>query len=443
MATFCFFAPSGYLADPHVLDRAEALLIGLGHDVKRDRSLLDTHYRFAGDVATRIAAFERVAADPDVDVAVAARGGYGITQLLDALDFGALAGSGKLWLGHSDFTAFSLAMLAAGGQNSLQGPMVAADLGAETPSDFTLAHFTDLLASGRDAIVVSTPQAWQGSLDGVLWGGNLSMVNHLLGTPWWPQVEGGILFLEDVCEAPFRVERLLYQLLHAGVLARQKAILLGDFSGYRLGQPDNGYDFDAMLAHLRSRITTPILTGLPFGHVPDKLTLPVGGHASLVSTAEGWRLDIRATAPAPHFEISPYTVRAADWGREQAMLRAVRYPVFVVEQNVPEEIEWDAMDAACLHALAVDTQGRPVGTARLLPDGHIGRVAVLPAWRGKGVGRRLMRWIIAMARSRGHLAVELNAQTSAAGFYAGMGFETCGPEFVEAGILHVPMRLAF
>jgi muramoyltetrapeptide carboxypeptidase len=109
-----------------------------------------------------------------------------------------------------------------------------------------------------------------------------------------PQIEGGILFLEDINEHPYRVERMLLQLLHAGVLARQQAVLLGDFSNYRLSDYDNGYDFDTMLAYLRQRLPAPVLTGLPFGHIRDKATLAVGCRAELVSDATGFRLGMKA-----------------------------------------------------------------------------------------------------------------------------------------------------
>jgi muramoyltetrapeptide carboxypeptidase len=116
------------------------------------------------------------------------------------------------------------------------------------------------------------------------------MLTHLVGTPYMPQVDGGILFVEDVSEHPYRVERMLLQLLYSGVLARQKAVLLGDFSNYRLGDFDNGYDFDAMLTYFRTQSPVPVLTGLPFGHVRDKATLAVGCQATLRSDTQNWQL---------------------------------------------------------------------------------------------------------------------------------------------------------
>jgi muramoyltetrapeptide carboxypeptidase len=107
-----------------------------------------------------------------------------------------------------------------------------------------------------------------------------------------PQVEGGILFVEDVNEHPYRVERMLLQLAHAGVLAKQQALVLGDFSGYKLSDYDNGYDFAAMLEYLRGRVGLPVLQGLPFGHTRDKVTLAVGAECLLESDEGGMVLQM-------------------------------------------------------------------------------------------------------------------------------------------------------
>lgn len=136
---------------------------------------------------------------------------------------------------------------------------------------------------------------------------------------------------------------------------------------------------------------------------------------------------------------SGFRVRTVDWAGEEAKLRAVRAAVFIVEQNIPEELEWDEFDAVSVHALAEDRQGVPIGCARLLPDGHIGRVAVLSDWRGQGVGAALLAHLIAFAQERGDARVLLNAQTQAMPFYARFGFEPTGEEFIEAGIPHQTM----
>jgi predicted GNAT family N-acyltransferase len=137
-----------------------------------------------------------------------------------------------------------------------------------------------------------------------------------------------------------------------------------------------------------------------------------------------------------------FTVRAASWPQDMASLRAIRVAVFVVEQNVPEELEWDGIDPECLHALAEDRTGTPIGCGRLLPDGHIGRMAVLSDWRGAGVGAALLDFLIELARARGDREVILNAQTHAVPFYARFGFAPEGDPFEEAGIPHRAMRRA-
>ena len=111
-----------------------------------------------------------------------------------------------------------------------------------------------------------------------------------------------------------------------------------------------------------------------------------------------------------------FSLHAIDWNREPRPLRAVRIEVFVVEQNIPAELEWDRLDAVSMHALAVDATGTPIGCGRLLPDGHIGRMAVVAAWRGRGVGAALLAYLIEAARQRGDARVLLHAQTQAMPF---------------------------
>ncbi len=135
-----------------------------------------------------------------------------------------------------------------------------------------------------------------------------------------------------------------------------------------------------------------------------------------------------------------FRIRAAVWPADAPLLRAVRKAVFVVEQRVPEELEWDGIDAECEHALADDAGGMPIGCARLLPDGHIGRMAVLAPWRGRGVGAALLDHMVERARARGDTRVLLNAQVHAIPFYARHGFAAFGEEFDDAGIAHRAME---
>jgi len=275
------YAPAGFATAPEAVERAITRLEAAGHRVVIDATVTGRWQRFAAPDDERLAAVMRMADDPRIELAIAVRGGYGWTRLLDRLDFARIAAARKRWLGHSDFTAFQLAALAAAGIVSFAGPLAAYDFGAQSPSQFTLRHCWELLSS--QDYVADFPVAGPSSFaaEGMLWGGNLSLVAHLVGTPFLPRSDDGILFLEDVGEHPYRIERMLYQLQHAGILDRQRALLLGEFNGFELGANDNGYGLDTMIDHCRSAFRVPIFSGLPFGHCRDKLTLPVGARCAL------------------------------------------------------------------------------------------------------------------------------------------------------------------
>ncbi|MEO7246322.1 MAG: LD-carboxypeptidase [Rubrivivax sp.] len=281
-------SPSGVVADGRALRRAATRLRALGFDARLDESALARRQRFAGDDATRLAALHRVAhAAPSV--VMASRGGYGLTRLLDAIDWKALTRSvdrGTRWVGYSDFTALQLGLLAHTGAPTWAGPLAADDFGRAAGDadggvdEVTRDCFSEAMSGALEAVGYRTDAGFDGlDVRGPLWGGNLAVLCSLLGTPHFPspaRVRGGILFVEEVNEHPFRVERQLLQLQQAGVLASQKAILLGAVTGFRPSPLDRGYGLKAMLARVREATRTPVLPGLPFGHVPTKVSLPVG-----------------------------------------------------------------------------------------------------------------------------------------------------------------------
>ena len=205
----------------------------------------------------------------------------------------------KIFVGHSDFTALLLALYAQRDVITFAGPNAAYDFGGDAVSDFTINHFFRILQSSETNIAVSAVNPYSLATEGVLWGGNLAVVAALVGTPYLPAMDQGILFLEDINEHPYRVERMLYQLFHAGILQRQRAVLLGDFSGYQLYPNDAGYDLASVIAHFRERLNVPFLTGLPFGHVRDKLTLPVGGKCKLAVSAQTFSLTLSGYPTLP------------------------------------------------------------------------------------------------------------------------------------------------
>ena len=282
--TLGIVAPSGFLPDPLVIDRAAAFFAKRGWRVEAGESVFARAQRFAGDDDLRLADLHRFATDTTVTVVVSARGGYGLSRLLDRIDFAAIKARAPLLIGYSDFTAFNLAYLKRGGV-SFGGPC-AIEFGAIEPDPFTVEHFFGVLSAKRYAVELAL-QGPPTDVSGRLWGGNLAMVVALLGTPHFPRVTGGILFVEDVNEPAYKIERMFYQLAHAGVLQRQAAIMLGVFSPITPMPNDNGFDLNSVVERLREISGVPVFTGLPFGHSAHKLTLPVGGHARLVVKRDG------------------------------------------------------------------------------------------------------------------------------------------------------------
>jgi len=291
-------APSGYAPDPAAFTRGLDHLRSLGHTVQDFSANGMRDQRFAASDVERVAQLHAAALDPDIEMVIALRGGYGLSRLLPAIDFNLLTRSvlegGKRWVGHSDFTVVQLAMLASAGAGSFAGPMICDDFSRADLSEFTHQHFWQCVTQDAYSIDVEARGNPLACVEGTLWGGNLTMLCHLIGTPWMPTLQDGILFIEDVNEHPYRVERMLLQLAHAGLLRQQRAIVLGDFSGYRLTEYDNGYDFNQMLSYLRVRFDIPILQGLPFGHMKDKLTLPVGARCVLDSSDHGFTMTMQS-----------------------------------------------------------------------------------------------------------------------------------------------------
>ncbi|HVG04286.1 MAG TPA: LD-carboxypeptidase [Burkholderiaceae bacterium] len=277
-------APSGFVPDPATIDRAAAFFTARGWRVEAGDSVFTREQRFAGDDDLRLADLQRFASDVGIALVVSARGGYGLSRLLDRIDFAAIKARAPVMVGYSDFTAFNLAYLARGGV-SFAGPC-AIEFGAPEPSAFTIEHFFGVLGSKRYTIELGL-QGPRANTSGKLWGGNLAMLMALVGTPYFPRIRGGILFIEDVNEPAYKLERMFYQLAHAGVLQRQAAIVLGDFSPITPMPNDNGFNLDAVIARLREISGVPVYTGLPFGHSLRKLTLPVGGHARLAVNRSG------------------------------------------------------------------------------------------------------------------------------------------------------------
>ena len=299
------YSPSSAVRDKTSFKRGIKRLKALGHEVEIDEAALAKFQRFAGDDETRLAAIGRAAAS-GADVALISRGGYGLTRILPAINYKALAKSiekGTKFVGQSDFTALQMALLAKTGAVTWAGPALGEDFGTEQiPDDIMEACFDDLLSGQGEGAGWQLPKTK--NLDAInsgascariysatgqfsiqnapLWGGNLAVLASLIGTPYLPAIKGGILFIEDVGEHPYRIERILTHLLHAGVLANQKAIVFGQFSNYKLMPGyDSGFNLAAVASRLQAQVKAHVLMGLPFGHVQTKVLLPVGAKVTL------------------------------------------------------------------------------------------------------------------------------------------------------------------
>jgi len=290
------YSPSGAVRDKQAFKRGVRRLSELGYDVEVDVDALSSHTRFAGDDATRLRAIAR-ACDSGANVALISRGGYGITRILGSIDYAGVARAvdqGTQFVGISDFTAFQAAVFAKTGRVTWAGPALCEGFGVggsdgSMPDDIMEDCFADLMQGQgegtgwkQDRCGFTTPEELQLASDAVLWGGNLSVLCSILGTDFFPEFDGGILFLEDIAEHPYRIERMLTQLLRTGVIARQKAILLGQFTGYQLSSHDKGFKLSTVVEWMRTQTDVPILTNLPYGHVQTKVLLPFGAKTDLM-----------------------------------------------------------------------------------------------------------------------------------------------------------------
>ena len=301
------YSPSSAVQDKAGFKRGVKRLEKLGYDVEIDAAALATQQRFAGDDMTRLASIHRAAAS-GADVALISRGGYGLSRILAEINYKAVAKSiakGTEFVGFSDFTAFQMAVMAKTGAVSWAGPALIDDFGAASGTDEIVEACFDDLVTGqgegsgwrlpKPATTLSAPHPGNAAQyaiqyatnniysinNAVLWGGNLAMLASLVGTPYLPTVKNGILFIEDVGEHPYRIERMLAQLLQAGILAQQKAIIFGQFTNYKLVSHDKGFKLASVVQWLQGQVKATVLTGLPFGHVATKVLLPVGQHVTL------------------------------------------------------------------------------------------------------------------------------------------------------------------
>ncbi len=283
--TIGVLAPA-FPADPQKIEAGIQYLEQRGFTVKRGQTLKARHLYFSGTDQQRIDDLHTFFADPEVEMIICARGGWGTLRLLDQIDYELLARNPKPLVGYSDITTLQLAFWQKVGLPSLSGPMVAVEM-ASGPEAFTEQHFWQQIFNPHPWYEFSfsseKTEIWQaGEANGPLLGGCLSMVAHQLGTPYMPDFNQAILFLEDVGEAPYKIDRYLAQLKQAGIFQKISALILGEFIDCTDDNPDRqAISVRDVLQDYFSNSPFPVLYNFPYGHGARKFTMPIGVQAEL------------------------------------------------------------------------------------------------------------------------------------------------------------------
>lgn len=284
-------APSSPLLDRDDLTRAEELCRALGYEPVLARNAYRRHGYLAGTDDERLDDLNRAIQDDGIDALWCVRGGFGMTRILDRVDYAAIARRPKAVLGYSDISALLNAITRETGVVTFHAPTARAPMPA-----FSRRHFERVLACATAAgqldrlplpVDVLVPKENRivtlrgGSAEGALAGGNLTLLQCLIGTRYFPDLDGALLFLEDVGEDLYGVDRMLAHLRLAGALDRLAGVLVGRFTDLKRSTSDGGLGFDEVLSTYFLPLNIPIAHGFPIGHIDDQWTLPLGIRARL------------------------------------------------------------------------------------------------------------------------------------------------------------------
>jgi len=288
-------APAGPLLDRDDLVRAEGLCRALGYEPVLGPNTAQRYGYFAGTDEQRLADLNGALRDPELSAIWCIRGGYGTTRILDRVDFDALARRPKPIIGYSDITAILNAATRRAGVVTFHAPMARAAM-----PPFSRRHFERVIGSAEPAgrlerlpepAGVLLPRENRiavlrgGVAEGPLMGGNLSLLQCLVGTPHFPELDGAILFLEDVGEDLYRVDRMLAHLRMAGALDRLAGVAIGRFTELKRAMTDGALGLDDVLGTYFLPLGVPVAYGFPIGHIDDQWTLPLGVRSRLDADA--------------------------------------------------------------------------------------------------------------------------------------------------------------
>ncbi len=293
-ARVAIVAPAGPCLEQDDFNRAVELCRALGLEAVLAPHVHDRLGYLAGSDADRLSDLNAALRDDTIDAVWCIRGGYGVTRILEDVDFAALHARPKAIIGYSDITALLHGALKEGGVVTFHGPT------ARNPMpEFSLRHFDQVLRNpepaGRLERLPQTPGVHasrenrivtlrDGVAEGPLLGGNLSLLQCLIGTRFFPDFAGAILFLEDIGEALYRVDRMLAHLRSAGALGQLAGVIVGRFTEMKRETGDGAFGFDEVLAQYFGGLGVPVAYGFPIGHIDNQWTLPLGVRARLDAT---------------------------------------------------------------------------------------------------------------------------------------------------------------
>lgn len=293
---FGLFAPAGFLRQSSSIDQIQSYFSEKNAQLVYSPTAQQSWKYFSAPDNKRISDITYLVENSDIHAMMAIRGGYGVSRIIQDIPLKQIRQSGKIIVGFSDLTFLNMALLAKENYISFHGPMAGADFGNDSISHFTDHHFWQTLTNSSISlkkIEWSHPYSSR-EIVGQIWGGCLSILVQAIGTPYFPSIKNGILFIEDIGEEPYRIERMLLQLLHSGVLEQQQALLLGHFTDCIPGEKSAyPYSLDDVWSYLETQLSIPILHHFPFGHVADKITIPYGAKTILTLQKGGYSLKFK------------------------------------------------------------------------------------------------------------------------------------------------------
>lgn len=302
-STLGIIAPASPVRGLGLLAEGIKIIEDLGFRVSLGANVLNRRKYLAGTESERLDDFHKMFLDPEIDGIICLRGGYGSMKLLPGINYRVVRRHPKLFLGYSDITALQLALWKKAGLVTFSGPMLTSDLG-RGPGDFTLKHFYSALTEPRSlgavprAPGVKMASILPGRSRGRLIGGNLTMVAATLGTPYEIDTKGAIIFLEDVDEQPYRVDRMLQQLRLAGKFDRAAGVVFGEFVNCEADDKNSSLTLPEVLEAAVAGLRIPCFHGLSVGHGAHKATLPLGVRAEVDADESLLKIIEPATLPA-------------------------------------------------------------------------------------------------------------------------------------------------